>query len=113
MSKFITVEEQNLPEGTVFREHLLTKTYHFSWQIRFSLELDPKTVNNTTMFVTSPSGSIINCKITYDEFTNIIEIKPLERYEPKATYTLTITTRVKSIKGSTLKQDVQFPFSID
>lgn len=113
MSKFITVEEETLPEGTVYREHLFTKTYNFSWQIRFSLELDPKTVNNTTMFVTSQAGSLVNCKITYDEITNIIEIKPLERYEPKAKYTLTVTTRVKSVKGASLKEDIQFPFSID
>lgn len=113
MSKYISYEEDSLPSGTVFREHLLTKTYSFSWQIKFSLELDPKTVNNTTMFVTSPSGSLINCKITYNEISNSIEIKPLERYEPNATYTLTVTTRVKSIKGATLKQDLCFPFRVD
>ena len=113
MSKFISVEEENLPEGTVFREHLLSKSYNFSWQIRFSLELDPKSINNTTMFVTSQSGNIINCKISYNEITNTIEIKPLEHYEPKATYILTITTRVKSIKGASLKEDVSLPFSID
>lgn len=113
MSKYISYEEDSLPEGTVFREHLLTKTYSFSWQIRFSLELDPKTVNNTTMFVTSPSGSLINCKITYNEISNTIDIRPLERYEPGSTYTLTVTTRVKSLQGATMKKDLTFPFKVD
>ena len=113
MSKFISYESDSLPTGTVFREHLHTRVYNFSWQIRFSQELDPTTVNNTSMFVTGPSGEFLNCKITYNPIEGYIEIRPLERYVPKSKYTLTVTTRVKGINGKSLREDVNFPFSID
>ena len=78
MSKFISYQDENLPTGTVFREHLQNKNYNFSWQIRFSHELDPNTVNNISMFVTDPNGNILNCKIIYNTMENYIEIRPLE-----------------------------------
>ena len=112
MSKFISYQDENLPTGTVFREHLQNKNYNFSWQIRFSHELDPNTVNNTSMFVTDPNGNILNCKIIYNAMENYIEIRPLEHYQPSSTYTLTITTRVKAVNGKSLKEDIVFPFSI-
>lgn len=112
MSKFISYQDENLPTGTVFREHLQNKNYNFSWQIRFSHELDPNTVNNTSMFVTDPNGDILNCKIIYNTMENYIEIRPLEHYQPSSTYTLTITTRVKAVNGKSLKEDIVFPFSI-
>lgn len=112
MSKFISYQDENLPTGTVFREHLQNKNYNFSWQIRFSHELDPNTVNNTSMFVTDPNGNILNCKIIYNTMENYIEIRPLEHYQPSSTYTLTITTRVKAVNGKSLKEDIVFPFSI-
>lgn len=113
MSRFISYETEDLPKGTLFREHLQSKSYNFSWQVRFSQELDPNSINNTTMFVTSPDGAILNCKIVYNTVENFIEIRPLEHYEPNTTYTLTITTRVKSINGKSLKEDVVFPFKIE
>ena len=113
MSKFISYENENLPTGTIFREHLQSKSYNFSWQIRFSLALDPNTVNNTSMFVTNPSGDLLHRKIIYNTMENYIEIRPLEHYEPNSTYTLTITTRVKAVNGKTLKEDIVFPFSIE
>lgn len=112
MSKFISYQDENLPTGTVFREHLQNKNYNFSWQIRFSHELDPNTVNNTSMFVTDPNGNILNCKIIYNTMENYIEIRPLEHYQPSSTYTLTITTRVRAVNGKSLKEDIVFPFSI-
>ena len=113
MSKFITYDKSELPESASVREYLNGKTYNFTWKIRFSLQLDAESVNNTTMFVTGSDGHIINCKIVYNAVENVIEIYPLEQYEPKSQYTLTITTRVKSVVGSHLSQDVHFPFSID
>lgn len=113
MSKFITMNREELPESTFVREHLSGKTYNFCWKIRFNNELDPKTVNNTTMFVTTPDGGMFNCKISYNAMDNIIEIHPLEEYAPNTQYTLTITTRVVSLTGSRLPNDISVPFSID
>ena len=113
MSKFISYETDDLPKGTIFREHLQSKSHNFSWQIRFSQELDPNSINNTSMFVTGPTGNIINCKIIYNTVENYIEIRPLEHYKPNNTYTLTITTRVKSASGKSLKEDMVFPFQIN
>lgn len=113
MSKFITMNRDELPESTYVREHLSTKTYNFCWKIKFNNELDAKSVNNTSMFVSTPDGSMFNCKITYNAIENYIEIHPLEHYSPNTTYTLTITTRVRSLTGAHLPQDVSVTFSID
>ena len=113
MSKFITYDSSDLPDSTFVRELLSHKTYNFSWKIRFNSELDAKTVNNTSMFVTTPDGSLFNCKIIYNIVDNIIEIHPLEEYSPRTTYTLTITTRVKSLSGTSLPNDISIPFSIE
>ena len=113
MSKFINFDRSDLPESTFVREHLAAKTYNFAWKIKFNSELDARSVNNTTMFVTTPDGNLFNCKIIYNMIDNYIEIRPLEEYTPKETYTLTITTRVKSLSGAHLPNDIFVPFSID
>ena len=107
------MNRDELPESTFVREHLSGKTFNFCWKIRFSHELDPTSVNNTTMFVTTPDGGMFNCKIIYNPVENIIEIHPLENYSPNTQYTLTVTTRVKSLTGSHLPNDISVPFSID
>ena len=113
MSKFITYDRSDLPDSTFVKERLSQKTYSFSWKIRFNSELDAKTVNSTTMFVTTPDGSLFNCKIIYNVVDNIIEIHPLEAYVSATTYTLTITTRIKSLTGASLPNDISIPFSIE
>ena len=112
MSKFINMNRDELPENTYVREHLSCKTFNFYWKLRFNKELDPKTVNNTTMFVTTPDGGMFNCKISYNTVEENIEIHPLEQYSPNTEYTLTITTRVMSINGAHLPKDIYIPFSI-
>ena len=112
MSNFITMNRDELSESTFVREHLSCKTFNFCWKIKFNAELDSKSVNNTSMFVATPDGGMFNCKITYNAIENYIEIHPLEKYSPNVTYTLTITTRVKSLTGTHLSQDISIPFSI-
>ena len=112
MSKYITLDRGNLPENTFVKEDLTSKMYNFTWKIKFNNTLDSDTVNNTSMFVTSSDGSLFGCKIVYNSDNNYIEIHPTELYKPNETYTLTITTRVKSVSGSSLPNDISVPFSI-
>ncbi len=94
------------------KQALRFKTGNFIWRVRFNTALDPQTVNNTNLYVTSSSEQRLKTNILYDALQNEIEIEPLEPYAKEETYTLHITTRVTSRGGKPLKEQVEVQFRL-
>ncbi len=82
------------------------------WYIQFNLKLDPKSVNEDTMYVTDLGGYIMNTYTDYTEETGRISITPLDSYEEGYFYLLNITTGVKSAKGNNLKRPICILFKL-
>lgn len=93
------------------KQSLKFKTGNFVWRIRFNTALDPRTVNNETMYVNSDSG-ILKANITYDSQNNEVQIEPLEPYAKDEEYTLHITTRVASRGSKYLKEPIEVKFKL-
>lgn len=89
------------------------KTGKFLWKIKFNIPLDPKTVNNVNLFVTTLNQSPLKTAIRYNSLENEIEIEPLEPYAKKESYILNITTKVTSLGGKPLKEPLQVQFKIE
>lgn len=94
-------------------QDLKFKTGNFLWKIRFNVPLDPKTVNNVNLYVTSLNLSPLKTAIRYNSLENEIEIEPLEPYAQNESYILNITTNVTSLSGKPLKEPLQVQFKID
>ncbi|MBE5944877.1 MAG: hypothetical protein E7258_08165 [Lachnospiraceae bacterium] len=94
------------------KQSLQFKTGNFVWRIRFNIPLDPKTVNNDTMYVTNSSNKRLRTYIKYDMKTEMIEIDPLEPYGTNEFYNLVITTNVRSKGGQSLKEPVTIKFKL-
>ncbi len=94
------------------KQDLKFKTGNFVWKVQFNIPLDPKTVNSDSMLVTNSAGSKLRVYIKYDIARSIIEVEPLEAYSMNETYTLTISTKVKSKGGQSLKEPVQIKFKL-
>ena len=90
-TNFIEYQRDTIDENIVIKEDLKTKTLDFIWRIKFSAPLDPETVNNINMYVTSSKNVPLKTSIKYDSILHSIEIKPLAEYIPGETYILTIT----------------------
>lgn len=109
-TNYLEIESTSGLDQTV-KQTLKFKTGNFIWRIRFNTALDPQTVNNTNLAVSSPSGPL-KTNIRYDALKNEIEIEPLEPYAKEETYTLHISKRVTSRGGKPLKEDVEVQFRL-
>ena len=94
------------------KQNLKFKTGNFVWRVKFNIPLDPKTVNNDTMFVTNSQNQKLRSYINYNMELGQIEIEGIEAYATCEQYTLHITTAVKSRGGQSLKEPVQIKFKL-
>ncbi len=109
------LEFESMTEGLEDRvvQDLKFKTGKFVWKIKFNVPLDPKTVNNVNLYVTSLNLSPLKTAIRYNSLDNEIEIEPLEPYAQNESYILNITTKVTSAGGKKLAKPLQVQFKID
>lgn len=94
------------------KQDLKFKTGNFVWRVKFNTPLDPKTVNQDTMYVLNSSNQRLRTFIKYDIQTEQIEIEPLEPYSTNEYYHLVITTKVHSKGGQTLREPIQLKFKL-
>lgn len=108
------IDIESVPEGfeNKVRQDLKFKTGKFVWIVKFNTPLDPASVNNINLYVTSVNLTPLKTSITYDANENSIQIEPLEAYAKDESYILHITTNVKSKGGKTLKKPIQLQFKV-
>lgn len=94
------------------KQSLKFRTGNFVWRIKFTAPLNPATVNNKNLYVTSANQVPLKTYITYDSVNKYIEIQPVEPYMENETYILTITKNVKSQGGQYLNKNIQIQFKI-
>lgn len=110
MANYLEIESTSGLNQTV-KQSLKFKTGNFVWRVRFNTALDPQTVNNTNLTVSSAVGHL-KTNIHYNALTNEIEIEPLEPYAKDETYTLHISKRVTSKGGKPLKENIEVQFRL-
>lgn len=113
MAKYLELESVSDGLKSKIRQDLKYRTGNFIWKIKFNVPLDPKSVNNVNLYVTSMNLSPLKTAIRYNSLENEIEIEPLEPYAQNESYILNITTNVSSLGGKTLKKPLQVQFKID
>ena len=109
------IDIESVPEGLEHkvRQDLKFKTGKFVWIVKFNTPLDPASVNNVNLYVTSLNLTPLKTKIEYDMDANSIQIEPLEAYAKEESYILHITTNVKSKGGKNLKKPVRLQFKVN
>ena len=107
MGKYLEFESMSDDLQNKVRQDLKFRTGNFLWKIKFNIPLDPKTVNNVNLYVTSLNLTPLRTAIRYNSLENEIEIEPLEPYAQNESYILNITTNVKSLGGKSLKKPLQ------
>lgn len=113
MANYLEFESMTQGLENKVRQDLKFKTGKFVWRIKFNVPLDPKTVNNVNLYVTSLDLSPLKTAIRYNSMENEIEVEPLESYAQNESYILNITTNVTSVSGKPLKEPLQVQFKID
>lgn len=109
-TNYLEIESTSGLNQTV-KQSLRFKTGNFVWRIRFNTPLNPETVNNSNLYISSAVGQL-KTSIRYDSLKNEIEIEPLEPYAKEETYTLTITRGVTTRGGKPLKESVEVQFRL-
>lgn len=112
MANFLSIESTSTGMEKKVKQDLKYKTGNFVWRIKFNTALDPKTVNNINLYVTSINQAPLKTSIRYNSIDNYIEIEPLESYENNESYILNITKNVKSKGGKNLKENVKVQFKL-
>jgi hypothetical protein len=112
MANFITIESVVGSVKNKVKQNLKFKTGNFVWRIKFTAPLNPSTVNNRNLYVTSSSQIPLKTNIRYDTIDNCIEIEPLAPYEKNESYLLHVTTNVKSKQGQSLPNEITIQFKV-
>ncbi len=111
-NNYITIEAV---EGSVqnrVKQSLKFKTGNFVWRIKFTAPLNPSTVNNRNLYVTSLNMVPLATNIRYNTVDNCIEIEPLAPYNKNESYLLHVSSNVKSKKGQKLPNDITIQFKL-
>ncbi|MFT4144976.1 MAG: Ig-like domain-containing protein [Mobilitalea sp.] len=111
-NNFIKIESVKGSNQNKVKQSLKFKTGNFVWRIKFTAPLNPATVNNRNLYVTSLSQVPLQTNIRYDTVDNCIEIEPLSPYEKNESYLLHITTNVKSKLGQSLSDEITIQFKV-
>jgi hypothetical protein len=109
---FITIESVTGSVKNRVKQNLKFKTGSFVWRIKFTAPLNPSTVNNRNLYVTSMNQAPLQTNIRYDSVNNFIEIEPLEPYTKNESYLLHVTTKVASKKGQKLPNEITIQFKV-
>jgi hypothetical protein len=112
MSNFITIESVVGSVKNRVKQNLKYKTGNFVWRIKFTAPLNPATVNNRNLYVTSLNQVPLQTNIRYNTIDNCIEIEPLAPYEKNESYLLHVTTNVKSKLGQKLPNEITIQFKV-
>jgi hypothetical protein len=111
-TNYVEIESVSGEAPQKVKQNLKFKTGNFIWKVKFNTALDPKSVNNVNLYVTSLNLAPLKTSINYDVLNNTIEIEPLEPYAQNESYILNVTTKVKSKNGKNLKNPIQIQFKI-
>jgi hypothetical protein len=111
-NNYINIEAVSNELQDKVKQSLKFRTGNFVWRVKFSSPLNPATVNNRNLYVTSLNQVPLKTNIRYDSINQYIEIEPLEPYAENESYILTITTNVKSMGGKNLKKNMQLQFKL-
>ena len=111
-SNFIVIESVVGSLNNRVKQNLKFKTGSFVWKIKFTAPLNPSTVNNRNLYVTSLNQIPLQAKISYDSVANCIEIEPMAPYTKNESYLLHVTTNVKSKHGQSLPNEITIQFKV-
>ncbi|MGF7144409.1 hypothetical protein HNQ56_002840 [Anaerotaenia torta] len=111
-SNFITIESIVGSPAHRVKQNLKFKTNSFVWKIKFTAPLNPATVNNRNLYVTSMNQNPLQTNIRYNSVENCIEIEPLAPYNKNESYLLHVTTNVASKKGQKLPNNITIQFKV-
>ena len=111
-SHYINIEAVSGGSEKIVKQDLKFKTGRFVWRVKFTAPLNPATVNNMNLYVTTVKEVPLKTSIRYDTVNNYIEIEPLEAYSKDESYILNVTRNVESKGGQKLKSDVRLRFKV-
>ncbi|MEX0729908.1 MAG: Ig-like domain-containing protein [Aquisalimonadaceae bacterium] len=78
-------------------------------RIQASADLDPETVSAETVRLLAAGGDPVDTKVTYDN--GVIEIAPGQALQSRTTYTVKVTTNVRSSSGDQLSSAASTDFT--
>lgn len=110
--QYITIENVTGGDKSKVKQSLKFKTGKFVWRVKFTAPLNPNSINNRNLYVTSSKQVPLLTNIRYDSINNYIEIEPLEPYEKDESYLLHVTTNVKSKGGQKLANEITIQFKV-
>lgn len=112
MAHYIKIEKVSPEDKNKVKQDLKFRTSKFVWKIAFNIELNPESVNNTTVSVLTLDRIPLKTNIKYNPSTKCIEIEPLESYAENQSYILIVSNKVQSKTGKFLKKAMHVQFKI-
>ncbi|NLK52200.1 MAG: hypothetical protein GX295_07115 [Syntrophomonadaceae bacterium] len=100
---------------TVLWEEKTNVATNKNYIINFSTEIDPETVTSNNFYVQDETGQIvedIKPELTFNKLSVIMKADGVFYYQPGQTYTLFISSKVKSLTGSPLGKQIKMNFTI-
>lgn len=80
------------------------------WNINFNTEIDSKTLDGN-ITITDSDGNLFDFILALSNDYKTVTVTPKTQYTPYKTYKITISKNIKSLKGSSMSEDVTETFS--
>ena len=112
MANYVEIEGVTGGAEDLVKQNMKFRTGKFVWRVSFTAPLNPASVNNMNLYVTTMDDKPLKTAIRYDTLENYIEIEPLEAYAQNESYLLTITKNVESRGGPKLKNEIKLKVRI-
>ncbi|RIJ69380.1 Ig-like domain-containing protein [Rummeliibacillus sp. POC4] len=113
-SSSFTYAAQSGSTTSVAWTQLETKTttdVNKEWSIKFSLNLDPTSVDKNNVYVKDSNGNLVETKLSVAN--DIVKIIPTTSYQVGKKYSVYIGPDIQSTKGKILKTNVKFDFTVE
>jgi len=81
-----------------------------NWTIKFNMELDEATINDSNVYILNKDGEKNNCEISLNTDKKGIIIAPKSNYNPAEEYSLIISKNIKSTSNKSLAKAVKMTF---
>jgi mannosyl-glycoprotein endo-beta-N-acetylglucosaminidase len=111
---FLCMSSLAFATGTDFKElpFQSDKSINKPWTVKFNLELDGNTINSTNVLVKNSSGKEMKTTISLGKDNkSLIIYPPVGGYIPGTTYSVELSTAVKSKNGNNLSNPTKMNFT--
>ncbi|MFL0195601.1 N-acetylmuramoyl-L-alanine amidase [Clostridium sp. WILCCON 0269] len=111
---FVALIKINIVYAAVYDGTIIGKDIEInkSWKIKFNMELDESTVNDSNIVVMDSDGNAVPISLQLEDNGTVVEVTPKAQYTYGKTYNLIVKSGLKSISDKNIYSESKMQFNV-